>query len=187
MGLLLGDHVLGSLGTPQRFSLIDSPLLSSPVAPPPKLLSEVIRMEICRYILNSFTFLCFHHLTGGERPPLWVVNPQFRLQISGPAWRIFTNPPGLEPASVSVCLLLSVCSHSTAGGEFQGGAAEASGCPGRHLEGEEGLYPPEPDCASLHDSEGLFHSEEQQQLPAASDTTNKKFPQSCFRMLGNRL
>ncbi|XP_056883594.1 plakophilin-4-like [Takifugu flavidus] len=42
----------------------------------------------------------------------------------------------------------------SAGGEFQGGAAEASGCPSRHLEGEEGLYPPEPDCASLHDSEG---------------------------------
>lgn len=57
-----------------------------------------------------------------------------------------------------MCLLLRVCSDRTSGGEFQGGAAEASGCPGRHLEGEEGLYPPEPDCASLHDSEGLFHS-----------------------------
>lgn len=80
-------------------------------------------------------------------------------------------------------LLLSVCSHRTPGGEFPGGAAEASGCPGRRLEGEEGLYPPEPDCASLHDSEGLFHSEEQQLRPAASRTKNKKFPQTCFGML----
>ncbi|XP_051797763.1 plakophilin-4-like isoform X3 [Acanthochromis polyacanthus] len=42
----------------------------------------------------------------------------------------------------------------SAGGESQGGAMEASGCPGRHLEAEEGLYLPEPDRASLHDSEG---------------------------------
>ncbi|XP_051283514.1 plakophilin-4-like isoform X1 [Dicentrarchus labrax] len=40
------------------------------------------------------------------------------------------------------------------GGETQGGVLEASGSPGRHLEGEEGLYMPEPDRASLHDSEG---------------------------------
>lgn len=36
-------------------SLIDPPLLSSPFAAPPKLLSEVLRMEICRYVLSSFT------------------------------------------------------------------------------------------------------------------------------------
>ncbi|XP_035478383.1 plakophilin-4-like isoform X2 [Scophthalmus maximus] len=39
----------------------------------------------------------------------------------------------------------------SAGGELQGGAMEASG---RHLDSEEGLYLPEPDRASLHDSEG---------------------------------
>ncbi|XP_007572530.1 plakophilin-4-like isoform X1 [Poecilia formosa] len=39
----------------------------------------------------------------------------------------------------------------SAGGESQGVAAEA---PGRHLEVEEGLYLPEGDRASLHDSEG---------------------------------
>lgn len=44
-----------------------------------------------------------------------------------------------------------------AGGESQGGATEATGCPGRHLEQEEGLYLPEPDRASLHDSEGLLN------------------------------
>ncbi|XP_067356027.1 plakophilin-4-like isoform X1 [Channa argus] len=38
-----------------------------------------------------------------------------------------------------------------AGGESQGAAMEASG---RHLEAEEGLYLPEPDRISLHDSEG---------------------------------
>lgn len=43
---------------------------------------------------------------------------------------------------------------STTGGESQGGAMEA---PGRHLEAEEGLYLPEPDRASLHDSEGLLN------------------------------
>ncbi|KAM4560400.1 plakophilin-4-like isoform 1-T5 [Odontesthes bonariensis] len=42
----------------------------------------------------------------------------------------------------------------SAGGESQGGAMEASGCPGRPLEAEEGLYLPEADRASLHDSEG---------------------------------
>ncbi|XP_076579553.1 plakophilin-4-like isoform X2 [Chaetodon auriga] len=42
----------------------------------------------------------------------------------------------------------------SAGGESQGGVIEASGCPGRHLEAEEGLYLPEPDRASLHDSSG---------------------------------
>ncbi len=41
-----------------------------------------------------------------------------------------------------------------AGGESQGGAMEASG---HHLEAEEGLYLPEPDRASLHDSEGLLN------------------------------
>ncbi|XP_026157833.1 plakophilin-4-like [Mastacembelus armatus] len=39
----------------------------------------------------------------------------------------------------------------SAGGESQGGAMEASG---RHLEAEDGLYLPEPDRVSLHDSEG---------------------------------
>lgn len=42
----------------------------------------------------------------------------------------------------------------SAGGESQGGATEGSGCPGRHLEAEEGLFLPEPDRASLHGSEG---------------------------------
>ncbi|XP_041835009.1 plakophilin-4-like isoform X3 [Melanotaenia boesemani] len=42
----------------------------------------------------------------------------------------------------------------SAGGESQGGALEASGCPRRHLEAEEGLYLPDADRASLHDSEG---------------------------------
>ncbi|XP_029308328.1 plakophilin-4-like isoform X1 [Cottoperca gobio] len=43
----------------------------------------------------------------------------------------------------------------SAGDELQGGVMEASGCPGRHLEAaEEGLYMPELDRASLHDSEG---------------------------------
>ncbi|KAM7375465.1 hypothetical protein PAMA_014533 [Pampus argenteus] len=42
----------------------------------------------------------------------------------------------------------------SAGGETQGGAMEASRGPGRHLEVEEGLYLPEPDRVSLHDSEG---------------------------------
>ncbi|KAF3857455.1 hypothetical protein F7725_009314 [Dissostichus mawsoni] len=44
----------------------------------------------------------------------------------------------------------------SAGGELQGGVMEASGCPGRQLEVEEGLFMPEPDRASLHDSEGLL-------------------------------
>lgn len=57
----------------------------------------------------------------------------------------------------AVCPWLSVFSDWTSGGEFQAGATEASDCPSRRLEGEDGLYPPEPDCASLHDSEGLFH------------------------------
>lgn len=34
---------------------------------------------------------------------------------------------------------------------------EASACPGHHLEAEEGLYLPEVDHASLHDSEGLLN------------------------------
>ncbi|TMS11718.1 Plakophilin-4 [Larimichthys crocea] len=42
----------------------------------------------------------------------------------------------------------------SAGGESHGGVMEVSGCPGRHLEAEEGLYLPEPDRASLHDSSG---------------------------------
>ncbi|XP_063321819.1 plakophilin-4-like isoform X2 [Pelmatolapia mariae] len=42
----------------------------------------------------------------------------------------------------------------SAGGESQGGATEGSGCPGRHLEAEEGLFLPEPDRASLHGSSG---------------------------------
>ncbi|KAK1876874.1 Plakophilin-4 [Dissostichus eleginoides] len=42
----------------------------------------------------------------------------------------------------------------SAGGELQGGVMEASGCPGRQLEVEEGLFMPEPDRASLHDSSG---------------------------------
>ncbi|KAG8004675.1 Plakophilin-4 [Nibea albiflora] len=41
-----------------------------------------------------------------------------------------------------------------AGGESHGGVMEVSGCPGRHLDAEEGLYLPEPDRASLHDSSG---------------------------------
>ncbi|KAM7365727.1 hypothetical protein PAMP_016640 [Pampus punctatissimus] len=43
---------------------------------------------------------------------------------------------------------------ASTGGESQGGAMEASRGPGRHLEVEEGLYLPEPDRASLHDSSG---------------------------------
>ncbi|XP_024145012.1 plakophilin-4 [Oryzias melastigma] len=39
-------------------------------------------------------------------------------------------------------------------GELQGGAMEIPGCPVRHLETEEGMYLPEPDRGSLHDSEG---------------------------------
>lgn len=39
----------------------------------------------------------------------------------------------------------------TGGGESLGGVLQASG---RHLEAEEGLFMPEPDRASLHDSEG---------------------------------
>ncbi|XP_028428034.1 plakophilin-4 isoform X3 [Perca flavescens] len=42
----------------------------------------------------------------------------------------------------------------SAGGESQGGVPKASGCPGRPLEAEDGLYMPEPDRASLHDSSG---------------------------------
>uniref|UniRef100_A0A1A8Q543 Plakophilin 4 n=2 Tax=Nothobranchius rachovii TaxID=451742 RepID=A0A1A8Q543_9TELE len=42
----------------------------------------------------------------------------------------------------------------SAGGESQGGAIDMPGCPSRHLEAEEGLYLPEVDRASLHDSEG---------------------------------
>ncbi|KAM9835844.1 plakophilin-4-like [Aulostomus maculatus] len=42
----------------------------------------------------------------------------------------------------------------SAGGESQGGAIEAPGCPTRHLDAEEGLFLPEVDRASLHDSEG---------------------------------
>lgn len=43
----------------------------------------------------------------------------------------------------------------TAGGDLQDGAMEASAClSGRHLEAEEGLYLPEVDRVSLHDSEG---------------------------------
>lgn len=44
-----------------------------------------------------------------------------------------------------------------AAGDSQGGAMEASGCPGRPMEVEDGLYLPEPDRASLHDSEGLLN------------------------------
>lgn len=47
--------------------------------------------------------------------------------------------------------------NRTTGGESQGGATEGSGCPGRHLEAEEGLFLPEPDRASLHGSEGLLN------------------------------
>lgn len=47
--------------------------------------------------------------------------------------------------------------NCTTGGESQGGATEGSGCPGRHLEAEEGLFLPEPDRASLHGSEGLLN------------------------------
>lgn len=54
-----------------------------------------------------------------------------------------------------LCLPVSLLPDRTAGGDFPGGATEAVVCPGRHL--EDGLYLPEPDCASLHDSEGLFH------------------------------
>ncbi|XP_034034861.1 plakophilin-4-like isoform X1 [Thalassophryne amazonica] len=43
---------------------------------------------------------------------------------------------------------------TSAGGESQGGVMETSGHPGRHLETEDGLYLPEPDRASLHDSSG---------------------------------
>uniref|UniRef100_A0A3B3C6U9 Plakophilin 4 n=1 Tax=Oryzias melastigma TaxID=30732 RepID=A0A3B3C6U9_ORYME len=39
-------------------------------------------------------------------------------------------------------------------GELQGGAMEIPGCPVRHLETEEGMYLPEPDRGSLHDSSG---------------------------------
>lgn len=69
---------------------------------------------------------------------------------------------GAEPAAVSgraaskmLRLPVSLFSGRTAGGDFQGGATEVAVCAGRHL--EDGLYLPEPDCASLHDSEGLFH------------------------------
>lgn len=53
--------------------------------------------------------------------------------------------------------MLSICGEmcvTFSGGELQGGAMEASG---RHLDSEEGLYLPEPDRASLHDSEGLLN------------------------------
>lgn len=40
---------------------------------------------------------------------------------------------------------------------MQDEATEASACPsGRHLEAEEGLYLPEEDRASLHDSDGVL-------------------------------
>lgn len=49
--------------------------------------------------------------------------------------------------------MFNCMTDALAGGESQGAAMEASG---RHREAEEGLYLPEPDCVSLHDSEGLF-------------------------------
>ena len=51
-----------------------------------------------------------------------------------------------------ICVFNSMTDVS-AGGESQGGVMEASG---RHLEAEDGLFMPEPDRASLHDSEGLL-------------------------------
>lgn len=65
---------------------------------------------------------------------------------------------GFNPDDEALIFSVCVCFLADAsGGDFQGGASEASVCPSRHLDGEDGLYLPEPDCASLHDSEGLFH------------------------------
>lgn len=63
-----------------------------------------------------------------------------------------------------------------AGGESQGGATEASGCPARHLEAEEGLYLPEADRASLHDSEGLCVERKQR----SSFSFTISVAQTCF-------
>lgn len=71
-------HVFGWSVTSPRIRFIDSPLLSSPFAPPPKFLSEVVRMEICRYIFNSFTVFMLS-LSDWKRVALmWVVYPQFQ-------------------------------------------------------------------------------------------------------------
>ncbi|GLD66595.1 plakophilin-4-like isoform X1, partial [Lates japonicus] len=59
--------------------------------------------------------------------------------------------PGGDSSSSSEKSFAWRSADASAGGESQGGAMEASG---RHLEAEEGLYLPEPDRASLHDSEG---------------------------------
>uniref|UniRef100_A0A668A2B7 Plakophilin 4 n=1 Tax=Myripristis murdjan TaxID=586833 RepID=A0A668A2B7_9TELE len=45
-------------------------------------------------------------------------------------------------------------SNASGVGESQCGMMEVSGSPGHHLQEEEGLYPAEPERASLHDSEG---------------------------------
>lgn len=63
-----------------------------------------------------------------------------------------------------------------AGGESQGGATEVSGRPARHLEAEEGLYLPEPDRASLHDSEGLCVDRKQ----CSSFSVTISVAQICF-------
>lgn len=55
-----------------------------------------------------------------------------------------------------VCELYVCTSDTSAVGESQGRVMEVSMSPIRHLQGEEGLYPPEPERLSLHDSEGLL-------------------------------
>nr|XP_046237679.1 plakophilin-4-like isoform X2 [Scatophagus argus] len=64
------------------------------------------------------------------------------------------SPAGDSSSSSEKSFAWRSAADTSAGGELQGGVMEASGCPGRHLEAEEGLYLNEPDRASLHDSSG---------------------------------
>lgn len=63
------------------------------------------------------------------------------------------NSPWHRNVDVKTFIFYSKLLHAFAGGDSQGMVASA--CQGRRMEAEEGLYPPEADRASLHDSEGL--------------------------------
>uniref|UniRef100_UPI003AB0893B plakophilin-4-like n=1 Tax=Centroberyx gerrardi TaxID=166262 RepID=UPI003AB0893B len=65
-----------------------------------------------------------------------------------------TESPGGDSSSSSEKSFAWRSADVSAVGESQAGVLEASGSPGRLLQAEDGLYPAEPERASLHDSEG---------------------------------
>lgn len=72
--------------------------------------------------------------------------PSAKVEL--PKWTIFWGETHLT------LQIRNSAVDAPAGGELRGGALVASG---RQLEAEDGLFMPEPDRASLHDSEGLLH------------------------------